>query len=443
MACSVFSDYLRGFLNYEFTSGNLNSISYKPLTFHAIPGFILRLVLIGIPVRNFFILAFVVKNKFGKKPQLGVRSDSLAVTVSPSDIYFGYRFADLANFDYIHINRITDTNVPLSLYRFLNFGNLIFYLFLIPFILTKEFLLALNIFSHQISLREKFRFMHEVIVELSSGQFLIGKLIDCSFANIFESNAIKNIVLPFEGRNWEKRVFGLAKKYGVNAIGVIHSAITSCHKSVYDFNSISTDHIPKFVLTPGRYFTNSLVLHGWPKERVISSCYLRGVERSCLLDSKQRVIFSLTGNLCNSASLLHQIRLIDDSSDLIFIALNERASSYSKLNKLVKRLGLRIWDNKLSPNSIVLTSSTSHFLECLHKRIKVLLYFTPEFHCQPGFDLAGDPIRNLTVSFDYISSFDSFSLHQFVLGSSSMLNPSDYFDLSDDFSRTIYELLEK
>jgi len=121
--------------------------------------------------------------------------------------------------------------------------------------------------------------------------------------------------------------------------------------------------------------------------------------------------------------------------------LNRRASSYRKLYKLAIRLGLRIWDNNLSANSVVLTSSTSHFLEQLHKGIKSLPFHAPVFDCKPGFDLIEDPIRRLTLSVDDISSLDSFSIYELVSSSTYKLDPSEFFDLSSDFSSTINGLL--
>ena len=441
MGSRVYSKYLRSLQSYEFTSGNLNSNSSAPLNFLAIPQFLLHILFIIFPMVNFFSIVLLGCNKFRRNREHGSSFKNLVITVSSKDIYFGDRFYNFRNFTYLHINRRVELGVRLSIYRFLTLSDLIIYFIIITFILTWELLKSLKVFSCQISIREKFKFLYEVSAELSSGQFMIGRLIDRSLSNIFRGNDIRNIVLPFEGRNWEKRAFALAEKNSINSIGIIHSAITSCHKSVYDYHAISKHHSPSFVLTPGRYFTNSLILHGWPEEKVVSSCYLRGIERIEFSDSKKRLIFSLTGNFYSSAVILRRISLIDDRNNLVFIALNRRASSYRKLYKLAIRLGLRIWDNNLSANSVVLTSSTSHFLEQLHKGIKSLPFYASVFDCKPGFDLIEDPIRRLTLSVDDISSLDSFSIYELVSSSTYKLDPSEFFDLSADFSLAINGLL--
>ena len=442
MVSSIYYRYSESFPKYEFTSGNLNSIKGCLPALEALTNLLYSLLFIIFPLKNYALIILIALNKFRKYDIHNLACDNYAVTISSKDIYFGNRFLSLPGFQYIHVNGRSDIDVPLSIYYFLNFKNIILYIFFLPLMLIVQFVLAFKILRYDVNLNEKINFLNEVAVELSSGTYLTGRFIDFSFCNVFKNIQIRNLVLPFEGRNWEKRIFSLAKEYNINTIAIIHSAITSCNKSAYDYNLLCRAHIPNYIMTPGKYFTEILIRYGWPNEKVVTSNYLRGIMEADFKDANPRIIFSLTGNLHLSKLILQRICTIKDPNNLIFISLNNRAASYSELVKLTNNLKLTLWDKSLSKTSILLTSSTSHFLEFLHKRIKTLPYSFSESHCQPGFDLPDDPIRNLTLDLDYISSYDSISLYEHIESLSCDLDPSFFFNLEDQFTSTINGLLK-
>ena len=195
---------------------------------------------------------------------------------------------------------------------------------------------------------------------------LINKSVNCWI--IKNSNTVKKILFPMEGRSWEQGIVDLMTKNRLESIGYIHCVVTPKHLSLLSSGFYKPNEIPKIIIEPSQMirrlvqktFTNSLIRKGY---------FLRGGGNRKLkhLKSNDVLLFALTGDVKECKNIINFILNTGiQKSHKVRVSLNPNASSYLYLVKYVKKIGIGLYlHNQESRPAVCFFRSSSVALDYL------------------------------------------------------------------------------
>ena len=427
--------------NYEFFSGNLNAIEFKQFNlFDLLIRNTFLIVSLVFPLRSWLILtrSFLRSLASSNTVHREAKADTAILTIG-DDIFFGNFFSSKPQYSVLSIygGRKIKLNQRIP-EIYISSKWILYYFFTVPFVFFKEVLIMQKISNKYKEKELRYLFMYEVLKDLSHGTYIHSKILFHAIDRFFRMNQnIEYIILPFEGRNWEKKIIAIANQAKIKSIAYIHSSITSCHQGIFRVKKSKDEVVPDIIITPGKFFTDALIKNGWDKSKVVTGFYLRDKKFDFQNLKTPKVVFSLTGNYDLSSEILKKIKNIRDKNKILSIGLNKRAASYSRLKSFLIRNNLKEWDGKINPKTLVITSSFTFLIESRHKGINSILFSPKRSNCS-AFELAeNDKLLSNCIFLDELKQSNILEIYNdYYPSDKAYLDISHYLNfLLGDFNK--------
>ncbi len=336
-----------------FANGFMANIKRLALLFYELAIFIIFAIF---PIKNgAILLRTIIRYSINSKPKAKwpVTIISLGNQRANNDPYFKPLLVQMnEDFDYLKIVGGKDffakdfiyIESTFSFFELVDFSLTLLFLSLTSFVYLLKNIRMINGFSLKVTylilgLREIYR-------GRVTQNILIKKTINCWMLN--NTNTIKKILFPMEGRSWEQSVVGLMNKNLISSIGYIHCALTPKHLSLLDVGFFKANEVPNVVVTPSKMI-KQLVKKTFSHAVIRKGYFLRGGRDRSLKPNKLKdiLLFALTGDAKEGKAIMNYIL---NSCTLknykICVGLNPNSSSYLSLRKYAKKIGINIYSQE-------------------------------------------------------------------------------------------------
>jgi hypothetical protein len=192
--------------------------------------------------------------------------------------------------------------------------------------------------------RAKLLFIALACRETHRGTAFQGLLTARALGAHVNSEAVRMVIFPMEGRNWEKRLLACINARGARSTGYLHCALTPRHAGLLHPGFFTDAELPTVLRTPGPMAAKAIT-PAFPAVEVKSGYFIRGdwPQRTALPPQGEALMFALTGNIGESRRLLQAIARLPAGDGRPVVRLNPHAASHGRLRHYAQELGLDIW----------------------------------------------------------------------------------------------------
>jgi hypothetical protein len=365
---------------FSFTSGHSGALELPENNFHELifaNGFMAnmkRLVLVLyelalfiiftiFPIKNgAILLRTIIRYSINPKPKAKwpITLISLGSQRANSDPYFKPLLRQMdGTFDYLKIVGGKDffakdfiyIESTLSFFDLINFAINLLFLPFTSFVYLFKNIRMINGFSVKVTyfilgLREVYR-------GRVAQNNLIKKSVNSWILN--NTNAIKKIIFPMEGRSWEQSIVRLMNINMLASVGYIHCVITPKHLSLLDISFYKTNEVPNVIIAPSQ-MVKQLVQKTFSHAVIRKGYFLRGrgYQISKSLMPKDVLLFALTGDIAEGRKIMNCILNSGVPKKYkVRISLNSNSSSYLSLRKYAKKIGINIYSHENDGKPVV------------------------------------------------------------------------------------------
>ena len=315
------------------------------------------------PIKNGAILIrTIIRNSINPKlkAEWPITIISLGSQRASKDTYFRPLLNQInEEFDYLKIvggknflaKDFTYIESTLSFFDLMNFAINLLFLPLTSFIYLFKNIRMINGFRMKVTyfilgLREVYtgRVAQSILIKKSIYSWMINN-----------SNVIKKVIFPMEGRSWEQSIVKLMNMNMVASIGYVHCVITPKHLSLLDISFYKTNEVPKVIIAPSQMI-KQLVQKTFSHAVIRKGYFLRGSGYQILksLRPKDVLLFALTGDVAEGREIMNCIlNSYIPKKYKVRVSLNSNSSSYLSLRKYAKKIGISIYSHENDGKPVV------------------------------------------------------------------------------------------
>lgn len=351
-------------LSFEFYSGNWNgSREYQFSNYFCIFNIVVLLLTAWLPLRAISSCVMISLRKLAQTNVSG-HCRMLAVTVGSTDIYYQNVFSESQDAVLLHMlpmHRLYGG--VLSVDQFASFRQLIREMFISPVINVRSLGETFFDLPSISTISAKLAYLHQALSEIHTGNVTNLRLLDMSIRNfiqIYPSTRV--VIIPLEGRTWEKIIIRACRASNVKTVGYVHGALNGNHRGILG-SEMASFFPPDCVVCCGEYFRKLMINADWAASNIRVMPYLRYQQKVIATSNSRRIVIFLSGNIYWDEKILSYFGSYTNSNISIQVSMNPRGTSHQLLQERAKNLKLATWDGKFSPNTVVLTRSLSLLIE--------------------------------------------------------------------------------
>lgn len=403
-------------LLFEFDGGNLDSVRWDLFkSWNFLGKAIIDFIHMAFPVYHFFYCSGLILRLFGKKTSLVSGVEILALTVGEKDIYYQSYFADKSNclvISFLPLRKLFSSSP--SVYDSLTIRQVMIEMIVsYPLFTAFTAIVSSKKFRALSSFKARLIFFAMVCSETAKCGPLRQRLLSNALETMFSKHRqIKMVVLPLEGRTWEKRVVKSARSMGVKTVGFCHGAINPDFEGILG-TGMHSFHTPTFTICVGDFFRTLLIDSGWTAESVGVCSYLRKIEPlKCQDNAPQKIVVFLVGNLAKARIAIDYFASLERSVVNVEFCLQSRAPTFTSLTQYLRKKGGVVWAGDSGSRDLIFSQSMSLLIEKRmigFKAYAILTEYDHEFRRRPfvGSDLYKNSLD--ITSAGYVSSEELYS----------------------------------
>ena len=345
-----------------------------------------------IPIKNLLLLGrSVFRCLFSKRIDLKNELVAISILGRDADVYYSKKFRSSFNLTFVYLSGgascvgnhqhcLIETFLPRRFLPLLLLEAVIFSQFALVSILLRKYIYRAN---YKVPALELFN-------AVASGEVFYGKILDRAMDRLANTASVSTILLPIEGRNWERRATRIIKRNGCHCLGYTPAIFTSCHglATADSFREATEFQYLDLLLVPGKYNFRVLRHAGWPESKLFISGYLRDICKTSFgghtSQNSGRILIVLSGNYLTDCVVINKIQSISSDFEIDF-KINHRVASSKYLSNTLKNLGLAVAKPE-GEYDLIISKSATYFAEVFTHDAESKLIFlkTSDDYC-PNF----------------------------------------------------------